>query len=125
VGDKIAYDKGESVQVYSYEQPAEAPRFGSPSAGTEFAVADVEICAIASADAAYNPLGFAVQAPDNRQYRAPLVPSPRTPALQSGTLPAGGGCVRGWVLLEAPIGVRPAFVVWNYPGYDAVKWAIQ
>jgi Domain of unknown function (DUF4352) len=123
VGDKVTYDDGASVQVFSYEQPAALPEFVEPSPGTEFALIDVEVCAGSNAEAGYNPLGFALQTPDNRQYPSSYGSS-REPPLASGTIRPGGGCVRGWVTIEAPSGARPAFVVWNYPGFEIAKWAV-
>ena len=123
MGFKVPYENGNSVQLYSYEQPVDASNgFSTPSAGSEFAVADAEVCAGATAEAPYNIFGFTAQTPDNRVYDASI--GARDPSLSSGTIPAGGGCVRGWVTFEIPVGQRPTYILWQYGGQELVKWTV-
>lgn len=122
MGAKVTYENGVSVQLFVYEQPVAGQPFTTPDPGMELSAADVEFCASPTAEVAYNVLGFYAQTADNRRYQK--LGSTRNPGLSAGTLPAGGGCKRGWVTLEAPIGVKPVAVVFSYYGLREVKWSI-
>jgi hypothetical protein len=123
VGDRVTDPSGTSVQLYRYEQPVQAQHgFLPPGAGSEYAVADVAVCAGARAPAGYSIFGWTVQTPDGRVYEPSI--SARKPALGSGAIPAKHGCVRGWVTFALPVGQRAAFVIWKYYTYQHVKWAV-
>jgi hypothetical protein len=120
----VTYTNGASVQVLAYEQGVPgASRFVTPDPGNEYAVIDVQVCAGPSAEIPYNVFGFALQMPDNRRYDPGS--TVREPSLGSGTLPAGGGCTRGWVSFEVPVGQRPVFVVWDYSNFVETKWSVD
>jgi hypothetical protein len=124
MGEKVQYQSGTTVQVYSYEQGVPGKdSFNQPDAGNEFAVIDAEVCAGSSTTASYNPLGFHLQTPDNRRYDSSFNDA-RDPRLSSGDIPPNGGCVRGWASFEVPIGQRPSWVVWDYGGYSPAKWDV-
>jgi hypothetical protein len=124
IGEKVTYNSGVSVQVFTYEQGVPSSnQFSKPGAGNEFAVLDVEVCSSASTEIAYNTLGFAAQTADNRRYENSFGIT-RSPALGAGTLPAGSGCKRGWVTVEVPVGQRPVFIVWNYSSLAEAKWTL-
>jgi hypothetical protein len=124
MGEKVLYESGASVQVYSYEQGVPSDNsFDQPGAGSEYAVIDVEVCAGATGDAPYNELAFKAQTADNRQYGTQFG-SVRDPRLESGTIPTGGGCKRGWVTLEVPIGQRPVNIFFSYGGFAPAKWTV-
>ncbi len=120
VGDKIDYENGASIQVFVYEQPVAGAVF-DPEPGNEYAVIDVEVCA-GSEEVSYNTFGFVLIAADNRRYDASF--GAREPTLGSGDLPAGSGCVRGWVSFEVPQGQRPTTLLWDYFGWEQSRWAI-
>ncbi len=123
VGDKITYSGGASLQVYSYDQPVDsADGFSSPVAGSEFGVVDIEVCAGSSA-VSYNGLAVAAKGKDNRRYQ-PAFSEARKPDLRAGDLPAGGGCIRGFVTLEVPAGQRPASIMRDYPGWQMATWNV-
>ena len=123
VGDKVAYQDGSSIQLFTYEQPVPQGRFSSVEPGNELAVIDVEFCAATSGRAfSYNDLGFKAQMADNRQYEATY--GGRDPDLGSGDLPPGAGCKRGFVTLKVPQGQRPAFVLWDYSGTEQARWTV-
>lgn len=109
------------MRVYSYEQPVAPGRLFTPKAGMEYGVADVEYCA-GTKKASYNVFDWKVQTPDNRQYSPSI--GARDPSLSSGEIPPGGGCVRGFVTFEAPIGQKPAAVVFSQFG-PASSWKVQ
>ena len=121
MGTKVAHGDGSSVQVYSYEQPVQSEnRFLTAPAGSEYGVADVEVCAGSSTPASYNPLGFSAQTPDDRVHEATI--GARYPSFGSGDIPAGGGCVRGWVTFAVPTGPPASWIVWKYPGWSQATW---
>lgn len=123
MGDKITYSGGASLQVYSYDQPVDsADGFSSPVAGSEFGVVDIEVCAGSSA-VSYNGLAVAAKGKDNRRYQ-PAFSEARKPDLRAGDLPAGGGCIRGFVTLEVPAGQRPASIMRDYPGWQMATWNV-
>jgi hypothetical protein len=98
-------------------------RSQNPIPGREFAIIDVEICASATVAGPSDDVWFALQMADNSVIKGNLV-GQIEPKLGLGTVPAGGGCKRGLVTFEAPIGQRPLFVVWDHPGSGAVKWSL-
>lgn len=121
IGEKITYDKGASVQVFSYEQPVTGGEFDTPDAGTVYALIDVQVCA-GSDTVSYNTLGFAAQMADNRRWEN-VFGNVRSPDLGSGDLPAGQ-CKRGFVTLESTAGQRPVYVVWDYSGWEQGRWKV-
>jgi hypothetical protein len=124
MGFKVTYDSGASVQVFSWQQPvAPSNEFETPPAGQEFGVADVQFCSGATTSATYNPLGLKAQTPDNRVYTLSFAPA-MDPQLGSGDVPAGGGCVRGFVTLALPAGQQPSLLIWDYPGWAQAQWKV-
>jgi hypothetical protein len=126
MGYKLTYANGTTVQVFSYEQGTAKASTGAtqpPVAGREFAVIDAEVCASPTAPTPYGAVGFKVQMPDGTLYGGSIA-NDREPKLGSGTLPAAGGCKRGLVTLQVPVGQSPRVVVWDYPGYLAANWLL-
>lgn len=122
IGDKVTYESGASIQIFTYEQGVHGGFF-DPEAGMEYAVIDVEFCA-GRDEVSYSTLGFGAVMADNRRYDGLTFPV-RDPDLGAGDLPAGSGCVRGWVTNEVPVGQRPVAILWSYFGdLEDVKWSI-
>lgn len=94
----------------------------------QFAAADIEGCAAASATAgaSLNPFDFRLQMPDNTRLSA--TPGWREPSLNATTLVAGD-CVRGWVTFEVPVGQLPATVNFETTDRDlrpvVMKWTVN
>lgn len=110
VGDKVALENGDTIQVHSYTPNVRASnQFSKPEAGMVFAVADVEGCAKeANPTGVVNPFFFELQMPDNTRAGATFQPV-KGPELHSGAQ-APGDCIRGNVAFEVPSGIKP--VAW-------------
>lgn len=135
VGDKIETSRGNTIAIYTYEQPAPPPEFFRPDPGMEYAVADVELCATGdlSTDAfgnerppeeqvaSVNPFDFELVMPDNSRLQPTI--AVREPALNSTDL-AQDECVRGWVSWEVPAGVRPVAVLDKQTGPPNIRWTV-
>jgi hypothetical protein len=123
VGQKVEYENGASIQVFSY-QPNVVPNdsFETPQAGMSFAVIDVQFCTGTDA-ASYNDLGFKAKMADNREYDSTI--SVKDPDLGSGDLPAGSGCKRGYVTLSIPQGQQPTALLWDYSGWQLTTWTLK
>lgn len=111
--------------VFAYQQPVatNAPTPAAP--GTEWAAADVQVCA--SGDKAISvseypwAIGYAnggVIRPSNIKYNQ--FPQPAYPYADRGVEP--GGCVRGWIVFPALQGQRPSTVEYAPDGRLPVKW---
>lgn len=117
VGETVTFENSTTLQVFSYQQPVQSSdQYTHPDAGMEYGLADVQFCASPTALISYNSFGFKAQMADNRSYDS--TSGVRTPDVGSGDIPAGGGCVRGFVGFALPIGQRPVSIVWDYPGYQ-------
>jgi hypothetical protein len=125
LGATLKTPNGNSLTVYSYEQPATGlNQFLQPQQpNDEFAAIDVQGCAGTSA-ASLNPFDFNLQMPDNTR-REPTYG--KDPALHSTDL-TPGDCVRGWVTFEVPAGTRATSVVYSARGSSLnptiLKWAL-
>jgi hypothetical protein len=131
VGETATFRYGDTTTVYSYTSPAQSGNeFIQPTAGTQFAVIDVESCAGSvevtdpsgtTTQMSVNPFQFSLQMPDNTRIQPNLVFAP-APALPVTNLLAGE-CVRGNVGFEVPQGQTPSFVL--QAGTPSAKWAIE
>jgi Domain of unknown function (DUF4352) len=117
---------GNSVTVFSYEQPASGlPGFLQPQTpGDGFAAIDVQACATGGSQGMFNPFDLTLQMPDNTRRQET---SGKQPALNVTTLNPSD-CVRGWITYEVPANQRAASVVYSpaSAGVTTVlKWTVS
>ena len=122
VGDRVETSKGNSVTVFSYDQPTPAPATVEPRSGMEFATVDAEFC-LGPEDNGYAVRSdyFELLMPDDTQRLA--VTGVREPALIKTDLEEEGDCVRGYVTFEVPVGERAAFVL-GAGSQPPVRWVV-
>jgi hypothetical protein len=120
MGTAIQTTKG-TVTVFSYEAPATPGSEGTPFAGDEFAVVDVQGCGGANADATtgITPAAFHLEIGHFTVH--PADKDAREPALAVTRL-AAGRCARGWITFEIPAGSKPAYVI--FTGSKVVGWRV-
>jgi hypothetical protein len=124
VGDTVVFTNDAKLTIYGYEQGVPPTnQYFEPEPGFEFAVLDVETCAGPSETASYNALAWKAQGADNRVYTNAFS-SARDPQFGSGDLPAGAGCIRGFVTIEVPVGQRPTYLLHDYPGWELTRWVV-
>ena len=115
IGDRVTSQRGNEVTVYSYQQPTPAQEFLEPQPGFEYAVIDVEACALVESEDAdgivfvMDPSQYVLEMPDNTRLTTSYIGATATPRLESSVM-YQGDCVRGFVDFKVPIGQRPVAV---------------
>ncbi len=122
MGDMVALQNGDTVQVFTYTAPVRSgDPLITPAPGMQFAAIEVEGCSMEeSAFGSVHPGSFelAMGAGNRLQSAFPV----KEPQLSSGPR-AAGDCIRGWVTFEVPAGDTPAAVVFNDSG-TSVEWNV-
>ena len=119
VGDRVELGAG-SVALVDVEDSVDAGRLFAPPRGTRYFAAQVRGCAgPAETGVNFHPEYFALRLADRTDHDGDR--GVKKPALQSGTIPAGG-CSEGWVTFVVPARATPQAVV--YRGSDDVIWTV-
>ena len=101
-----------TVTVHAYDPSVPATSSVKPAEGLRFVAIDVEGCAGQNADenTGIDPLLFYLQIKTEPYY--PVDQVVREPALHKTVL-APGGCARGWVTFQIPIGSKPQYALFR------------
>lgn len=115
IGDRVETGRGNFITLHAFEQPVAPPQYSEPSAGNEYAAADVEFCAAVPPpdDTGTNvyPVGpgdFELAMKDNTRRSFDI--GIKEPAMNYTDV-AVDDCLRGWITYQVPAGQRPASLV--------------
>jgi hypothetical protein len=109
------------VVVHGYDPSVPATAEVVPAEGLRFVAIDAEGCAGKNADenTGIDPVNFYLQIKSEPYY--PIDQVVREPALHKTVL-APGGCARGWITFQVPIGSKPQYAVFR--GTARIAWVL-
>lgn len=123
VGTPANYEDGSTVTVHSVEQPfVDSGSIIQPRAGTEYVSVEVEVCVGSPDTATILTSPFEAHTISGARLASTLLGARMPPF--SGLGLRAGNCSRGYLSFTATAGDTVEWIVWNAPGWDAIKFSV-